>query len=77
MSPHRVKYDRDGIDIHFMNSDQLKLKGVTDASTVREAFDTVQPWGSTPTAQSLDEILRDYVDACEDAKAGKGPKMKP
>jgi hypothetical protein len=43
-----VKYDKDGIDIYFMNNDQSHLKNVCDVSTVREAFDQVVPFGSTP-----------------------------
>ncbi|SGY94192.1 BQ5605_C037g11635 [Microbotryum silenes-dioicae] len=72
-----VRYDKDGIDLCFMNNDNLNLKNVVDASTVREAFENIQPFGSTPTAMVLDDILRDVVDRIEDAKAGKGPKIKP
>ncbi|SCV71986.1 BQ2448_4680 [Microbotryum intermedium] len=72
-----VKYDKDGIDLCFMNNDNLNLKNVVDASTVREAFENIQPYGSTPTAMVLDDILRDVVDRVEDAKAGKGAKVKP
>lgn len=35
------------IDLYFLNHDQ-PLLNVTEASTIREAFDMVQPSGSTP-----------------------------
>ncbi|KAM0791516.1 hypothetical protein ACM66B_005967 [Microbotryomycetes sp. NB124-2] len=71
-----VRFDKDGINITFMNADHVRLRNVTDVSTVREAFDTVQPSGSTPTAMVLDEICRDYVERVEDAKPRK-QKVKP
>ncbi|KAK4701926.1 hypothetical protein P7C70_g4300, partial [Phenoliferia sp. Uapishka_3] len=72
-----VTYDKDGIELFFLNND-THLEHVTDASTIREAFDTVVPSGSTPTGLQLDEILRPYVESLEDAKAAKtGQKIKP
>lgn len=41
-----------------MNNDGNHLRNVTDVSTVREAFDEIVPFGSTPTGMALDEILR-------------------
>lgn len=51
----------DGIQINFMNNDTCHLQHVTDISTVRESFETIEPFGSTPTAIALDEILRKWL----------------
>lgn len=59
-----------------MNNDTSHIKGVRDISTVRECFESLEPFGSTPTAMALDDILRDYVDSVEDARAAK-TKVKP
>lgn len=45
-----------------MNNDSNPLRNVTDVSTVREAFDEIVPFGSTPTGMALDEILRTWFD---------------
>ncbi|KAK4046546.1 hypothetical protein OIV83_005998 [Microbotryomycetes sp. JL201] len=71
-----VRFDKDGINMTFMNADHVRLRNVTDVSTVREAFDTVQPTGSTPLAMVLDEICREFVERVEDAKPLK-QKVKP
>jgi hypothetical protein len=53
-----IRRSTDGIEIRFMNNDGNHLRNVTDVSTVREAFDEIVPFGSTPTGMALDEILR-------------------
>lgn len=57
MSNFSVKYDKDGIDLYFMNHPTPYLN-VTESGTVREAFEAIAPSGSTPTGYLLDEILR-------------------
>lgn len=71
-----VKYDKDGIDLWFLN-DPTVLKNVDNAGTIQEAFDSIEPSGSTPTAYQVDEILRPYIERLEDAKIAKGPRVKP
>lgn len=44
-----------------MNAEDHNLNNVTDASTVREAFEDIVPYGSTPTAMALDDILREFA----------------
>lgn len=61
--------------LYWLN-DTNHLTNVTDASTIREAFETVTPSGSTPTGYLLDEVLRPYVEKVEDAKATR-ERVKP
>ncbi|KAM0753110.1 hypothetical protein T439DRAFT_323737 [Meredithblackwellia eburnea MCA 4105] len=70
-----VKYDKDGIELLFLNN-ETHLHNVTSDSTIREAFDSVVPSGSTPTGLQLDEVLRPYIESVEDAKTTKA-KVKP
>ncbi|GAA6038185.1 hypothetical protein JCM8097_005783 [Rhodosporidiobolus ruineniae] len=71
-----ARYDRDGLDVWFMNSEDKKLENVTMPHIVAAAFDSIVPFGSTPTGVIMDEILRDYVERVEDAKATK-QRVKP
>ncbi|GAA5917041.1 hypothetical protein JCM5296_001824 [Sporobolomyces johnsonii] len=72
-----LSYDSDGIDLHFMNGgDEFRLQNVTSSNVVASTFDKVQPFGSTPTGVVMDEILRDYVEKVEDARAAR-TKVKP
>lgn len=51
-----VKYDSDGVDVHFLNSPQM-LVGAKSAHDIRELFQHVGPYGeSTPT-----EVKVSYV----------------
>ncbi|GAA5989876.1 hypothetical protein JCM11641_001959 [Rhodosporidiobolus odoratus] len=71
-----MKYDRDGIDLMFMNNEGCKLENVTSPDVVAQAFNSIEPFGSTPTGVIMDELLRDYVERCEDAKTTK-TRVKP
>ncbi|BGP16432.1 hypothetical protein JCM10213v2_004434 [Rhodosporidiobolus nylandii] len=71
-----ARYDRDGIDLWFLNNEDRKLENVTQPEVVAQAFDSIQPFGSTPTGVIMDELLRDYVERCEDGKATK-TRVKP
>ncbi|KAJ8294158.1 hypothetical protein OF846_002722 [Rhodotorula toruloides] len=70
------KYDRDGIDLYFMNNEDRKLENVIDTKVVARAFREIEPFGSTPTGVVMDEILRDYVERVEDARQTK-ERVKP
>lgn len=68
-----------GVSVHFLNNEQVSLSNVTDTSEVSHLWETIRPFGSTPTAMRLDDILRPYVDTCEDAKASRtsgGPRIE-
>jgi hypothetical protein len=91
-----AKYDRDGIDVYFMNNEDRRLENVTDSRVIADTFDAIQPFGSTPcvppsspafflpelttrasrTGVIMDEILRDYVEQVEDARATRA-RVKP
>ncbi|GAA5897140.1 hypothetical protein JCM8208_003739 [Rhodotorula glutinis] len=71
-----TKYDKDGIDVVFLNNDHARLEGVVDPSVVERTFREVEPVGSTPTGMVLDEVLRAYVERVEDAKATRA-RVKP
>ncbi|KAF9235581.1 hypothetical protein BU15DRAFT_51245 [Melanogaster broomeanus] len=63
-------YDKDGIDIHFLNY-QKQAKGMKDAAKVNRLFTRVQPQGLTPIAQKLDLLVGDYIDKLERASSKK------
>lgn len=71
-----MKYDRDGVDLYFLNAYD-EITNCTNAQQVEQLFKTVIPDGSTPTAIRLDDILRPYVEDCEDAKASRSTLPKP
>ena len=58
-----VKYDKDGVDVRFFNNyleDEERLN-LNSADKVMSLFDNLEPEGSTPTADSLDEELNEYI----------------
>ena len=65
-----VKYDQDGIDIHFINSDKV-WNHIQSATEVREIFQTIYPQGTTMLAKRMTKILSPYVKSCEQ---GADPK---
>ncbi|GAA5961185.1 hypothetical protein JCM21900_005892, partial [Sporobolomyces salmonicolor] len=72
-----LSYDSDGIDLHFTNDgDEFWLQNTTSSNAVASTFGVVQPFGGTPRGVILDEILRDYVEKVEDARAAR-VKVKP
>ncbi|GAA6003816.1 uncharacterized protein JCM10292_003394 [Rhodotorula paludigena] len=71
-----TKYDKDGIDVLFLNAEERRMANVTDPALVERAFREVEPQGSTPTGMVLDELLREYVERVEDAKQTR-ERVKP
>ena len=60
--PLAIKYDRDGIDIKFLNATDFGADNVTQTSRVQYLFSQVEPaGGGTPIGYELDGILRDYL----------------
>jgi len=75
ITPICTQYDRDGIDIHFLNH---RARSYTDsydhiktATKVQEIFHNVTPRGSTPVGRRLLEILTPYLRRVERMKTGK------
>lgn len=72
IAPICTTYDRDGIDIYFLNHRRASMsdaagayRNVTTATRVREIFKSVQPRGVTPFGKRLAEILMPYVRRVE------------
>lgn len=66
ITPICTLYDRDGIDLKFINTPESPVhSNVTVPSTVHEIFSTVRPWGGTPTGQRLNSILKPYLRKLE------------
>ena len=75
IAPICTKYDKDGIDIYFLNHpDSSAYKNVTSAAGVREIFRSVRPYGGTPTGQKLNRILRPYL---QDVKSLGADRVRP
>lgn len=76
IAPVCTKYDHNGIDIRFLNS-QVEGNNIKTAQEAREVFSTLRdPSGRTDTGTKLFEILSVHLDELAAAKSGK-PKPKP
>lgn len=72
-----IRYDSDGIDIHFLNSPH-RLLGAKRPGEIRELFQAIHPVGeSTPTEVKVEELLGDYIERCERAKQHGQAMPKP
>jgi hypothetical protein len=70
-----IRYDADGIDIHFLNSSH-SLVGAKHSGDIRELFQSVLPIGeSTPTEVRVEELIGDYIEQCERAKKNSAKDM--
>ncbi|KAK0730844.1 hypothetical protein B0H67DRAFT_528030 [Lasiosphaeris hirsuta] len=79
------RYDKDGVDVHFLCSDHMDESGITDGQEIMDLLNRVGPdevGGGTYFSQQLWGILTSYLDRFEEWKAGmkdrsrsKGPKM--
>jgi hypothetical protein len=58
--PVCTSYVVDGVDIYFLNNSYEK-RGVKDAETVLEIFETLSPRGDTPTGARLGHLLQSYM----------------
>jgi hypothetical protein len=69
-------YDKDGIDIHFLNHPK-HATGMTDSGKVDRLFKGIHPQGLTPIAQKLDILVGDYIERLEKAsrKKNKGDPL--
>ncbi len=69
-----VKYDKDGIDVRFFNAyleDDERLN-LDSAEKVMSLFDNLYPDGSTPTADTLEVELNEYVHEYKSNRHIKG-----
>ncbi|KAK0670933.1 hypothetical protein QBC41DRAFT_220598 [Cercophora samala] len=64
IAPVCTRYDADGVDIHFLNSES-SFQNVKSAERVQQIFDQVRPTGYTPTGRRIHEILSPYVTTFE------------
>ncbi|KAI0375942.1 hypothetical protein BV20DRAFT_26935 [Pilatotrama ljubarskyi] len=65
------KYDTDGIDVCFLNSEKTG-SNMTSASAVRRLFDSVFPGGATPIGERLEELLLYYMNELDASKESGG-----
>ena len=66
ITPICTAHDADGIDIHFLNTpDNVEYRNITRASDVSRIFESVRPYGGTPTGQRLLDILKPYLREIE------------
>ncbi|SPO39257.1 uncharacterized protein PSFLO_04737 [Pseudozyma flocculosa] len=75
-----AKYDRDGVDVYFLNNDRA-IENCTDPREVLRVFDSIEPEGATPTGMRLEILLLDYLDRIEEYKErlsrGQNPGPEP
>jgi len=58
------KVSRDGVDLHFLN-DSLNKLNVETGEKVREMFESVKPFGETPTGRRLQDLFDLYLPRIE------------
>lgn len=62
ITPICTAHDADGIDIHFLNHpDNCEYQNITRAADVSRIFESVRPYGGTPTGSRLNALLRPYI----------------
>ncbi|CDO73817.1 hypothetical protein BN946_scf185015.g146 [Trametes cinnabarina] len=66
-----AKYDADGIDLCFLNSNKRGMNLKT-AEQVQRIFNSVEPRGATPIGEKLEELLLYYVNSLDTAYAAGG-----
>ncbi|KAI5123394.1 hypothetical protein M0805_006102 [Coniferiporia weirii] len=62
-----ARYDMNGIDVHFLNSNR-SAQNMRSASSVKRQFDSIQPNGLSMLAQKLEELLQSYLSTLDSAK---------
>ncbi|MCJ1314546.1 hypothetical protein MMC25_008228 [Agyrium rufum] len=75
ITPICTSHDTNGIDIYFLNhTDSSEYKNLKAATDVQAVFQSVRPYGGTPTGTKLNAILKPYLVELE--KKGV-EKVKP
>jgi hypothetical protein len=68
--------DVDGLDIHFLNSEE-RLQDCTSSETIQDLFEEIVPAGTTPLGNRLHDLLDPYVSSIEryvDRRSNSRPK---
>lgn len=77
ITPICTAHDADGVDIYFLNSsDNSEYRNIKVPADVDRVFNSVQPYGHTPTGTRLQAILDPYLARLEDAVKRKA-ELKP
>ncbi|OSD04552.1 hypothetical protein PYCCODRAFT_1354384, partial [Trametes coccinea BRFM310] len=66
-----AKYDSDGIDLVFLNSNKRGLN-LKDSAQVQRIFNSVAPHGATPIGEKLEELLLFYLKSLDAANEAGG-----
>ncbi|KAI9777255.1 MAG: hypothetical protein M1839_008985 [Geoglossum umbratile] len=74
--PLALQYDRDGIDIHFLNTTEFSQQNITSTTRVQYLFSEVEPDGDTPIGFELEGFLKDYLRKLERSYKGE-ERVKP
>ena len=76
--PIALQYDKDGIDIRFLNATDLSQRNITSAARVQYLFSEVEPDGDTPIGFELEGFLKDYLRKLERSyRDGDEEEVKP
>ncbi|TFK93429.1 hypothetical protein K466DRAFT_478739 [Polyporus arcularius HHB13444] len=68
------QYDESGIDIYFFNN-RCWGGDLKDATSVKQLFSSLEPWGKTPFRGRIRELLENYVEDMQTAGfTGRPPK---
>ena len=69
-----VKYDKNGVDVRFFNNylDDEDRLNLDSAEKVMSLFDNLEPEGPTPTADTLDMELNEYIHEYKSNRHIKG-----
>lgn len=70
--PVCTRYDRDGVDVHFLNAVQHTGHNLRQPSDVVTLFGRVEPAGLTPTGRRLGDLLTHYLKVYR-----RNPSTKP
>ncbi|THU91883.1 hypothetical protein K435DRAFT_758648 [Dendrothele bispora CBS 962.96] len=74
------KYDENGIDIHFMNNQEVG-ENLKDVNQVMELFEKVRPRGATPLGETLRRVIMPYIRQLDNVERTRGQeameKIKP
>ncbi|KAK0638837.1 hypothetical protein B0T16DRAFT_431911 [Cercophora newfieldiana] len=79
ITPICTAHDDDGIDVYFLNARNTASQGgvggwknIRSAEEVETLFNQVRPGGGTPTGTCINQIMKPYLHAYEQAITAKG-----
>lgn len=72
ITPICTAHDADGVDIYFLNQgDNSEYRNIKEPADVDRVFNSVRPYGYTPTGARLQAILDPYIARLERALSRK------